>query len=304
MKKLLSVLIALLLIVPASALADCGCSSCESCECVPKSETVLQANSSVLIAKSETTVQSGIYIGSAWFALTSENRVIGKISPFENQPILPACPPEKPFIGGCVDNGLIRAKGSMTTMTDLNGIVFGLKSVSVSIQIQQEHIALVESIVRNRLEVDEITANSIIAASMWWQDTTVCHIFFLPSASRVQVGSVTVNNGKAIILLYAGDFNGDGIPEIGFAAGSCPAPEPTPEPVPEPEPVHEPEPTPDPVPEKKPGCSVQKTCVKKYYTTNIIQINNQVNVNSTVTNCQKVIAPIREKGVKCVQTAE
>lgn len=284
MKKLLSVLIALLLLVPAASLADCGCSSCESCECVTKSETVM-------IAKSETTAQSGVYIGSAWFALTSENRVIGKISPFENQPILPACPPEKPFIGGCVDNGLIRAKGSMCTLTDLNGIVFGLKSVSVSIQIQQEHISLVESIVRNRLEVDEITANSIIAASMWWQETTVCHIFFLPSASRVQVGTVTVNNGKAVILLYAGDFNGDGIPEIGFTAGSCPAPEPTPEPVSEP--------TPDPVPEKKPECSVQKTCVKNYYTTNIIQINNQVNINSKVTNVQRVSVPCR-KGVQCV----
>lgn len=297
MKKLLSVLIALLLLVPASALADCGCSSCESCECSPSAQTVLQASSSVLIAKSETTVQSGVYIGSAWFALTSENRVIGKISPFENHPILPACPPEKPFIGGCVDNGLIRAKGSMTTLTDLNGTVFGLKSVSVSIQIQKEYIALVESIVRNRLEVDEITANSIIAASMWWQETTVCHIFFLPSASRVPIGTVTVNNGKAVILLYAGDFNGDGIPEIGFTAGSCPAPEPTPEPVPEP--VPEPEPTPDPVPEKKPECSVQKTCVKNYYTTNIIQINNQVNINSKVTNVQKVSVPCR-KGVQCV----
>lgn len=289
MKKLLSALIALLLLVPASALADCGCSSCESCECVPKAETVLQANSSVLIAKSETTVQSGIYIGSAWFALTGENRVIGKISPFENQPILPACPPEKPFIGGCVDNGLIRAKGSITTLTDLTGIVFGLKSVSVSVQIQQEYISLVESIVRNRLEVDEITANSIIAASMWWQENTVCHIFFLSSVSRVQVGTVTVNNGKATIVLYAGDFNGDGIHEIGFAAGSCPAPAPEPTP----------EPVPDPKLEKKPECTVQKTCVRNYYTTNIIQINNQVNINSKVTNVQKVNVPCR-KDAKCV----
>ena len=293
MKKILSVLIALLLIVPAYAVADCGCDNCVSCECSRNTETVIQSNSSVLIAKSETTVQSGIYIGEAWFALTSENRVIGKISPFENQPILPACPPQKPYIGGCMDNGLIREKGSMTTMTDLNGAVFGLKSVHVSIQIQQEHIGLVESIVHSRLEVDEITANSIIAASMWWQKNTVCHIFFLPSASRVWVGTVTVNNGKAIIGLYAGDFNGDGIPEIGFTAGSCPKSEPTPEPVPDPAPAPKAENT-----ETRKVC--QKTvCVRNYYTTNIIQINNQVNINSKVTNVQNVNVPCG-KGVKCV----
>lgn len=292
MKKLLSVLIALLLLVPASAMADCGCSSCESCECVPKPETVLQASSSVLIAKSETAVQSGVYIGSAWFALTSENRVIGKISPFENQPILPACPPQKPYIGGCMDNGLIREKGSMTTMTDLNGAVFGLKSVHVSIQIQKEYISLVESIVHSRLEVDEITANSIIAATMWWQETTVCHIFFLPSASRVPVGTVTVNNGKAVIALFVGDWTGDGIPEIGFTAGSCPAPEPTPEPIPDPAPAPKAENT-----ETRKDCQKTSVCVRNCYT--IIQINNQVNINSKVTNVQNVSVPCR-KGVKCV----
>lgn len=314
MKKILSVLLSLVLLLSVPALADCGCDSCEACECAPYAQTILQANSSVLIAKSEITVQAGIYVGDAWFALTNENRVIGKISPFENQPVLPACPPARPYIGGCMENGLVRAKGSMAVMKDLSGAAFGLKSISVSIQIQQEHIALVESIVRNRLEVDEITANSIVAASMWWQETTVCHIFFLPSAPRVWVGTVTVNSGKAVIDLFAGDWNGDGIPEIGFTAGSSPATpeptlEPTPELAPEPEITPEPEETEKPAPDPTPAPRNERAetrkeckppvCVKNYYTTNIIQINNQVNINSKVTNVQKVGAPCR-KDAQCV----
>jgi hypothetical protein len=280
MKKLLSVLFLLVSLLPASSLAECDCCRCAPCTCATSQEAIL-------IACSECSVQSGAYAGEAWFALSSGNRIIGKTGPFEDHPVLPACPPALAYIGGCADNGVIREKGSMALLYDVTGMPYGLKSVHVSVTVSQEYVSFVESIVRDRLDTNAVTANSIIASTMWWSENTVCHIFFLPSSPRIHVGTVTVNKCKSSIALYAGDFNGDGIPELGFTAGSCPTPEPTPEP------------TPDPAPEKKPECSGQKTCVKNYYTTNIIQINNQVNINSKVTNVQKVSVPCR-KGVQCV----
>lgn len=261
MKKLFALILALTLTLPTLGAADCGC-GCGACICGE------EARDTVLIAKSETAVRAGYYAGSSWWALTAWHRVPGKIQPNEDVDALPANPPESAWIGGCVDNGLVREHSVMEVITS-GGAVYGLAKVDVKIQIKDEYVPLVESIVRERLEVDTITANAIIAATMWWQENTVCHIFFLPGAPKMQVGTVTVNNGKAAITLWAGDFDGDGALELGFVTGSAPAA--TPEPVATPEP--EPEATPAPRTETRQECAAQKTIVKNVYITNVVQIN-------------------------------
>lgn len=314
-KTIVSLLLILCLLLPSAAFADCGCETCESCECEIHTQTaIVQQNTAVLIAKSETYVQTGVYIGASWWALTDGNRAFGKISPAEDQPVCPAKPPKSAFVGGCMDNGLVRKKGSMTVLTGADGLVYGLTSLDVKITLNADAVALVESIVRDRLEVDGITANAIIAATMWWQETTVTHIFFHPTAPMMWVGVVTVNGGRNTIDLWAGDWDGDGFPELGFCAGSSPTPVPTAEPTPEPTPVPVPESTPAPAAENTPApqktesreCSKAPMCVKNYYTTNIIQINNQVNIKSKVTNCQKVVAPVPSgrKGAQCIALGE
>lgn len=280
MKKLISLMLIAVMMLPALGAADCGC-GCGACICGAEART------DVLIAKSETTVQAGYYAGASWWALTAWHRVPGKVHPNEDVDALPANPPESAWIGGCVDNGLVREHSVMEVITS-GGAVYGLSSVQISIQIREEYISLVESIVRERLDVEEITANAIIAATMWWQENTVCHIFFLPSAPKMQVGSVTVNNGKTAITLWAGDFDGDGALELGFVTGSAPAA--TPEPVATPEP--EPAPTPEPVIIHNTVYvkeTVVKETVKEKSCVTVVQNNYQVNINSTVTNCQKVI---------------
>ena len=221
MKKLFAILTAMVLMLPALGAADCGC-GCGACEC---------GNNGVLIARSETAT-AGMYTGSAWWALTNEHRVFGKISPDENVGTLPANPPKAGRIGGCMDNG----------------------------------------VVRDRLAVDEVTANAVIAATMWWRADTVCHVFFLPDAPKMIVGCITANGGAVLIDLYAGDWDGDGALELGFCVGSIPAPTPTPVP----------EATPAPKTETRTECTVKKTCVKNVYVTNVVQIN--IGSNKAVQN--------------------
>ena len=260
MKKLFAILTAMILMLPALGAADCGC-GCGACEC---------GNNGVLIARSETAT-AGMYTGSAWWALTNEHRVFGKISPDENVGTLPANPPKAGRIGGCMDNGVIRDKHTMTVIS-AGGAVYGLTQVDVRIEIRREAVELVESIVRDRMAVDEVTANAVIAATMWWRSDTVCHMFFLPDAPKMIVGCITANGGAVLIDLYAGDWDGDGALELGFCVGSSPAPTPTPVP----------ESTPAPKTETRTECTVKKTCVKNVYVTNVVQIN--IGSNKAVQN--------------------
>ncbi len=259
MKKLISlVLVAMMLTLPALGAADCGC-GCGACICGAEA-------AGVLVAKSEMSVQTNVFTGISWWALTEENRVFGKISPLEQVSAVAANPPRGAWIGGCVDNGVVRDKHTMTVI----GEGYGLTQVDVHIELRQEAVELVERILWERLEVDTITANAIIAATMWWEKSTVCHVFFLPDAAKMWAGTITA--GKNTIELYAGEWGG--VLTLGFVSGSCPAP--TPEPVVIRDTVYVKETVVREVVK-------EKTCVK------VIQNNFQVNINSTVTNTQKVI---------------
>lgn len=246
MKKLFAILTAMIMMLPALGAADCGC-GCGACACGTEA-------TGVLVARSETIIQTNVFCGASWWALTEGNRVFGKISPLEQVGTVPANPPRAAWIGGAMDNGLVRDHHTMTVI----GEGFGLTSIDVRIELRRDALELVESIVRDRLAVDTITANAIIAATMWWEQGTVCHVFFLPGTAA-WVGTITA--GRATIDLYAGDWGG--VLALGFVTGSSPAPTPTPEP----------HPTPAPRTETRTEYTMKKTCVKNVYITNVVQIN-------------------------------
>ena len=214
MKKMLTFVLALAMLFSFSASAECGCGECAECMC-----RAGVTATGVLMVKSETVSVAGVYTGLSWWALSENQLVIGLKAPDEQVPELPASS-GKCFIRGNVETGLIREKGRLRVILGEDGAVYGLRQAEVSIRIRTEYIGLVETIVHERLGTDAaVDANSIIACSQWWAEGTVSHIFFTSSSARVVVGTVTVNGGMDTILLYAGDFNGDGTLELGFAAG-------------------------------------------------------------------------------------
>lgn len=231
MKKMLSMVLILMmaLAMTAGAAAECGCGECAECVC-----RAGEAANGVLIAQSGTA--SGVYVGAAWWALAESQLVIGIKAPNEQAAILPMQAPEKTFIRGAVDNGLIREKSVMRVTFGTGGAVYGLTQIQVSVRIRAEFVGLVESIVYNRIGAGaDITANSIIACSQWWDGMSVGHIFFTSATEKTAVGTVTVNGGADTIILWAGDFDGDGTLELGFCAGWTERqPEPAPERVPTP----------------------------------------------------------------------
>jgi hypothetical protein len=270
MKKMLNMLLALLIVVslllPSSGLAECGCGECAECVCNQAGQFPFP------IANSPAHSVSGVYIGVSWWAVSESQLIIGKKAPDEAVPVLPAQIPSENYIRGCGDNGLIREKSAMRILCGADGDVYGLKSLQVSVQIRQEYLALVEGIVHQRLdEYAEMNAANLIACTQWWAGETVCHIFFTSASAKIAVGAVTVNNGQDVIILYAGDFNGDGALELGFAAG-----------------WNVPDPVPAPAPEKAPEAPCagktpcQKKCGKGY-------VNIQINILSIVKNCVKFI---------------
>lgn len=269
MKKLLTSLLSLLLIasllLPSSALAECGCGECAECLCRPP-----VAETSVLIASSQSVSVVGSYTGVSFWALSEIQHVIGLKAPDEQVPVLPIQAVGKSFIRGCVETGLIREKGTMQAL--YNGAVYGFTQLEVAVHIKQEYVSLVETVVHERIGADAaVTANSIIASTNWWRNDTVSHIFFTTASVKIAVGTVTVNSGMDTIVLYAGDFNGDGTLELGFSAGWT---------------VKEPEPEPDPAPERQPDtpCNPAPSCQKKSCSKKC-QVNIQINLFSIVKNC-------------------
>ncbi len=214
MKKFLCMVLALMMALAAiPAAAECGCGECAECACNAGQIDV----AGVLRARGESAAAAGVYSGASWWALAENQLVVGIKSLEELGSVLPMQTAGKPYIRGNVDNGLIREKGMLRAV--IGGVACGLTKVDIAVRIKTEYISLVESIVARRLEGVDMSANSVIACSQWWAGETVGHIFFTASAARIAVGVVSVNGGQDVIQLYAGDFDGDGAPELGFAAG-------------------------------------------------------------------------------------
>lgn len=182
------------LIIPAFGFAECD-------------KVYVQTNS----------VTNTTFTDPSMWAISNNQMVIGKKSPVESVPILmPQCP-TKTYVRGCVETGLIREKASM--IASVNGVTCGFTKLTAVVTIKSEYLEVVKTIVFNKLNEEELTANKIIACTMWWEGEAVSHIFFTSNSQVVAVGTVAFNGGRDVVILYMGDFDGDGSFELGFTAG-------------------------------------------------------------------------------------
>ena len=248
MKKLL-VFVVLMMLVVTPALA------CEEAPVLPNIES-----------------STSVFCTEAHMVISENHHIIGKLRPDE---VLPFCPPQNvngSYVTGVVDNGIIREKSEMRYFV-AEEVVCGLTKLNVSVQIREEFTQAVKEVISRRLGEDaEYSASSIIACTIGRTTETLYHYFFSTQVNKVIVGTVTFNKGNATTPLYLGDWNGDGLNELGFAAGyviQTFAPSPAP-------------------------CKTTtetKSCTKKTSSpcgTTVVQVNFQLNLFSTVTNTQTV----------------
>jgi len=225
--------------------------------------------------------------GYAYFALDESMHIFAKLNETERVTVYSSKGGESTYIRGIVGNGIIRAKGEMRYL-NVGGMLCGLTKVKCSVNIQEEYKEAVWQIIERRIENGaELTANAVIACTQWRTEETIYHIMFSSNVAHVSVGTLTVN--ECVTDICIGDFNGDGLFELGFPSGYW-----IEESKPEPEVEEEPEPAPEPVVIVNNYYVTEKTTqnVCNKVTNTIIQDNRQVNINSQVTNNQKQIVTI------------
>ena len=208
---------------------------------------------------SSTAAANLTFTDTSLWAISNNQLIIGKKSPDEIVPVLlPQCPMHK-FIRGGVETGVIREKAVMHVL--IGETICGLTDFNVPVTIKAQYKEAVEAIVLNKLGEEGLSAKKIISCTQVWENDTVYHIFFTSKIETVVVGYVTANNGQDVILIYMGDFDGDGSLELGFTAGWNTA-----------------KPTPPPTtPSKQPCSAAKKNCGKKFCI--------QINIFSVVNNC-------------------
>lgn len=230
---------------------------------------------------------SYIFSGATYWALTEDCHIAGMKTPAEAVPRLSVQSAAARCVRGFSENGVIRAHCAVKLIC-AEGTAVGLtKLTNVTVLVDPQFYGIVSSVVSRRIgEGTAVCAQSVIASTMWRMESYIAHIFFSSDTDRFVVGSITFNGGRDVALLYAGDFDGNGTLELGFAPGwfDC---------VPEPEPVNEPEPTVI----VYHYCVTQQTTqnVCNRVTNNIIQDNRQININSVVTNNQRQIVNINTR---------
>lgn len=224
-------------------------------------------------------------VGPAWVAMDAEYQMLyGKISETEEVEIRPARRPEKNFVRGVVEDGILRYKGEMRYLV-ADGQVFGLTRIEVLCEIGEEYWDAVEDIVIRRMSDEaEMTAGNIIACTIGRSENTVYHYFFRASDSAVKVGRVFFN-GTYAANLYMGDWHGIGQMDLGFMAAGIKVPlGANGEPVTQEETVTETTVTATATAQSAcSSASGNNICVR------ITQNNYQVNIGSSVNNCLRVI---------------
>lgn len=156
--------------------------------------------------------------GESWWAITTGMKVAGKISPEESAGINAGAGVCGAAVQGITENGILREKSAIR-YTEGERIV-GLSRLKVGVTIETQYLETVKAIIFRRLgEETALCANSVISATLWWEGSTVCHIFYSNAAARVRVGAVMIEGAACPAELYMGDFDGDGERELGFAPG-------------------------------------------------------------------------------------
>ena len=259
MKKLIALMMVALMLIPAMVAVACE----EADAVLPNIESGSQSES-----------------GPAWVALDAEYQMLyGKTSETEEVEIRPAKCAEKNFVRGIVEDGILRYKGEMRYLVN-DGQVFGLTKIEVTVEIGEEYQGPVENILLRRMgDEAKVNAGNVIACTIGRTQTTVFHYFFRASDSCVKVGRVFFN-GTYIANLYMGDWNADGLMELGFMAAGIRVPLDA-----NGEPVAQEETTVTATATAQSACSSasgNNICVQ------ITQNNYQINVGSTVNNCLRV----------------
>ena len=156
MKKLFAALLALMLMIPACAMA------CEE--------------TTVLIAKRETTYT---YPDASYWALNEDCTLIGIKDADEIVPHLGVQSTHSQYVAGKLDNGWMREAGAVRTVT-IDGRVIGLtKLCNVVITIRAEYIDLAQAVIHSLLGGDvEISA----------ENTTVRRIDARSTSGDVEIG--------------------------------------------------------------------------------------------------------------------
>lgn len=227
----------------------------------------------VLVQKTE---QAYVYHDVTYWAVTEEHHVAGMKESTECVLYLPIQSVHGEYVRGFAENGLIREACAVKIFCAEEKLV-GLTALHNTVVIvSPEFYNLVSEIIVRRIgENTLVNAQSIIASTTWRIDNYITHIFFTSNMERFAVGQVLFNGGKDMTVLYAGDFDYDGLLELGFAPGWFEhIPEPEPEPTVKPD-KSQSTPTMNPPVESKP---CKKPC-----------INIEINIGLFVKSCVRFL---------------
>lgn len=203
---------------------------------------------------------------TVWAQTEEFLEVAGMLRPDELVQILPVQNPKGCVMRGFLPNGIIRVPARLRVIlageTILGLRVFG----NTAVQIGTAYAPIVEEIVKRELgEEAELSAAAISACILYWlPDGSVTERVFPSYVDHFIVGQVLFNLGVAegdLAVIAIGDWNGDGLLDLGLTAGNAPEPQ---KPEPEPEPEKTPEPEPEKTSEKTSTCdnagSAEKSC--------------------------------------------
>ena len=196
MKKLMVALVALLLLTTAA------CAECTTVY-LPQSATMTLTSTSITLT------------GDAPIILTENHKLPGIKTLSEVSYVLPYNAFNGyTYLTGIVDNQLIREVGLQFVHECGDG--FSLLQ-GVTIEIFNEYVDEVQSIILERVGTDELSINSFFAATLWRVGNRAGYIFYTSYSARVQIGKMITKWGW--VPVYKGDINEDGHYEIGFPPG-------------------------------------------------------------------------------------
>jgi len=117
------------------------------------------------------------------------------------------------YIQGIVDNKVIREKG----LQYVEEYGYGFSRVPLTVELDAEDITDVTAIVNERVQVDELCVNSVLAAAIYRINNYAGYIFYTSDMITTRVGTLRYYNYWIPIL--KGDIDSNGHYELGFPPG-------------------------------------------------------------------------------------
>ena len=126
------------------------------------------------------------------------------------------------IVRGIVEDGVLHIKGAARVMVTECGQVLGLTRIhDIWYEVDPEDWELVAGIVLRRTG-EELTdkAGPMAAAMQYRVGDTIREIFFRKDQVKEAVGTMHCNGGRDVAVVYAGDYDEDGMLELGLVDGS------------------------------------------------------------------------------------